>query len=55
MKVQLTLENGERWSSDKVLYKKCNHDVAILTHALATKVSLHKKCHIFHHALKLTY
>lgn len=53
MKVQLTMENGERWSTDKMLYKKHNHALTILTHALATKVSLLKKYRIFHYMLKL--
>lgn len=43
MKAQLTMKNGKRWSSDKVLYQKRNHALTILTHAYATKVSLFKK------------
>lgn len=38
MKAQLTMENGRRWSSDKILDKKPNHALVILTHAHATKV-----------------
>lgn len=52
MKAQLTMENGERWSTDKVLYKNCDHALTTLTHALATKVSLPEKYRILHHALR---
>ncbi|XP_032666373.1 glucose dehydrogenase [FAD, quinone]-like isoform X2 [Odontomachus brunneus] len=38
MKARLTMENGERWSTDKVLYKNHNHALTILTYALATKI-----------------
>ncbi|XP_072767522.1 glucose dehydrogenase [FAD, quinone] [Anoplolepis gracilipes] len=39
MKAQLTMENGRRWSSDKVLHQKSNYpNLTILTHARATKV-----------------
>ncbi|XP_011140802.2 glucose dehydrogenase [FAD, quinone] isoform X2 [Harpegnathos saltator] len=38
MKVQLTMENGERWSSEKILHKKCKYSPVILTHTFATKV-----------------
>lgn len=41
MKAQLTMENGRRWSSDKVLHQKPNHpNLTLLTHARASKVSL---------------
>ncbi|XP_014477968.1 PREDICTED: glucose dehydrogenase [FAD, quinone]-like [Dinoponera quadriceps] len=36
MKVQLTMKNGKRWSTDQLLYEK--HGLTILTHALATKI-----------------
>jgi len=38
MKVQLTMENGRRWSLDNILYKKPNPTLTILTHAHATKI-----------------
>ncbi|XP_012235578.1 glucose dehydrogenase [FAD, quinone]-like [Linepithema humile] len=38
MKAQLTMKNGKRWSSDKVLYQKRNHALTILTHAYVTKI-----------------
>ncbi|XP_018303610.1 glucose dehydrogenase [FAD, quinone] [Mycetomoellerius zeteki] len=37
-KAQLTMENGKRWSMDKILYQKPNHVLTILTHAHATKI-----------------
>ncbi|KAG5330268.1 DHGL dehydrogenase, partial [Acromyrmex charruanus] len=37
-KAQLTMENGRRWSTDKILYQKPNHVLTILTHAHATKI-----------------
>lgn len=40
MKAQLTMENGKRWSSDKVLSHKYNPDLVVLTHARADKVSI---------------
>lgn len=43
MKAQLTMENGRRWSSDKVLHQKSNYsNLTILTHARANKVNLKK-------------
>jgi len=45
MKAQVTMENGRRWSSDKILYKKSHHTLTVLTHAQANKVSLPKRCH----------
>jgi len=42
MKAQLTMENGRRWSTDKILYQRPNHALTILTHTRATKVSLSK-------------
>jgi len=42
MKAQLTMENGRRWSTDKILYQRPNHALTILTHSRATKVSLSK-------------
>lgn len=47
MKVQLTMENGKRWSSDKVLYRKAHRTLTILTHARASKVSLPKNVFFF--------
>ncbi|XP_011342593.1 glucose dehydrogenase [FAD, quinone] isoform X2 [Ooceraea biroi] len=38
MKVQLTMENGRRWSSDKVLCQKPTHTLTVLTHARASKI-----------------
>ncbi|XP_011873623.1 PREDICTED: glucose dehydrogenase [FAD, quinone]-like [Vollenhovia emeryi] len=38
MKVQLTMENGGRWSSDKILYEKPNRLLTVCTHAHATKI-----------------
>ncbi|KAL0122268.1 hypothetical protein PUN28_007183 [Cardiocondyla obscurior] len=38
MKAQLTMENSKRWSSDKLLYKKFNNHLTVLTHAHATKI-----------------
>ncbi|XP_024869951.1 glucose dehydrogenase [FAD, quinone]-like isoform X1 [Temnothorax curvispinosus] len=38
MKAQLTMENGRRWSSDKILYKKPNPALTVITHARATKI-----------------
>ncbi|XP_011688335.1 PREDICTED: glucose dehydrogenase [FAD, quinone]-like isoform X2 [Wasmannia auropunctata] len=38
MKAQLTMKNGRRWSTDKILYKKSNHALTILTHARAVKI-----------------
>lgn len=45
MKAQVTMENGERWSTDKVLHKICNHALTIHTHALATKVRIKNLLH----------
>ncbi|KAH0954233.1 hypothetical protein HN011_002576 [Eciton burchellii] len=38
MKAQVTMENGRRWSSDKVLYKKSHHTLTVITHAQANKI-----------------
>ncbi|XP_029671700.1 glucose dehydrogenase [FAD, quinone]-like [Formica exsecta] len=39
MKAQLTMENGRRWSLDKVLHQKSNYpNLTILTHARANKI-----------------
>lgn len=40
MKAQLTMENGKRWSTDKVLQKSNYPNLTILTYARATKVNL---------------
>jgi hypothetical protein len=48
MKAQVTMENGRRWSSDKVLYKKSHHTLTVITHAQANKVSLPKKYNFFY-------
>ncbi|XP_036145891.1 glucose dehydrogenase [FAD, quinone] isoform X2 [Monomorium pharaonis] len=37
-KAQLTMENGKRWSSDKMLYQKFNSGLTVLTYAHATKI-----------------
>ncbi|KAL6263737.1 hypothetical protein P5V15_003822 [Pogonomyrmex californicus] len=38
MKTQLTMENGKRWSSDRILNWKVNRALTILTHAHANKI-----------------
>lgn len=41
MKAQFTMENGRRWSSDKVLHQKSNYpNLTLLTYTRAIKVSL---------------
>lgn len=55
MKTQLTMENGKRWSTDKILYQKARDTLTILTYAHANKVRLSLKiiicyyiCTIYH-------
>ncbi|XP_066585658.1 glucose dehydrogenase [FAD, quinone]-like isoform X3 [Prorops nasuta] len=38
MKVQLTMENGKRWSTDQVLHERYNKTLNIITHAYVTKI-----------------
>lgn len=38
MKAQLTMEDGKRWSTDKIMHKKSHPTLTILTHARANKV-----------------
>lgn len=38
MKVQLFMENGKRWSTDKLLYKSLKHKLTIITYAHVEKV-----------------
>jgi len=48
MKAQVTMENGRRWSSDKILYKKPHHTLTVITHAQANKVNSPKKYDFFY-------
>lgn len=40
MKAQLFMENGKRWSTDKLLYKYLQNKLTIITHAHVEKVCL---------------
>ncbi|XP_066585657.1 glucose dehydrogenase [FAD, quinone]-like isoform X2 [Prorops nasuta] len=42
MKVQLTMENGKRWSTDQVLHERYNKTLNIITHAYVTKITVIK-------------
>jgi len=54
-KAQLMMENGRRWSTDKILYQKPNHVLTIFTHAHATKVSLSEFLVIMHDKYKILF
>ncbi|XP_035730632.1 glucose dehydrogenase [FAD, quinone]-like isoform X1 [Vespa mandarinia] len=43
MKVQLFADNGRRWSTDDMLYRKYQHTLDIITHARVDKVLLNSK------------
>lgn len=38
MRAQLTIKNGERWSTDQLLYQRSTKKLKILTNALVTRV-----------------
>lgn len=40
MKVQLFADNGRRWSTDDILYRKYRRTLDIITHARVDKVCL---------------
>lgn len=40
MKAQMTIKNGERWSTDRLIYKNNNERLKILTNSFVTKVIL---------------
>lgn len=40
MKAQLSMENGKRWSTDKLLYEYLKTKLSIITHAHVEKVCL---------------
>lgn len=43
MKVQLSMENGKRWSTDKLLYESLKDKLTIITYAHVEKVYIKNK------------
>lgn len=43
MKVQLSMENGKRWSTDKLLYESLKDKLTIITYAHVEKVYIENK------------